>query len=92
MTDDDEFDGILDEFDNVDKEEQGDFNKAIQDTLNNLNLNDSNDNVNDDDDNLNDILESVMGELISKDVLYEPLKELSSKVRYYRCSLHLDLT
>ncbi|TIA91213.1 hypothetical protein E3P81_02111 [Wallemia ichthyophaga] len=79
----DEFDGILDEFEDKEGGSQGDFNKAIQDTLNNLNLNDSNDATDESDENLDEILESVMGELLSKDVLYEPLKELSSKYPEY---------
>ncbi|EIM21235.1 Pex19 protein, partial [Wallemia mellicola CBS 633.66] len=37
----------------------------------------------DDDDNLDSILESVMTELLSKDILYEPLKELSTKYPDY---------
>lgn len=81
MSSDDEFDGILDEFDNKNTEDKNNFDSVINQTLESLSLNQNNENDDDDDDdNLDSILESVMTELLSKDILYEPLKELSNKV------------
>lgn len=82
MSSDDEFDGILDEFDNKNTQDKNNFDNVINQTLESLSLNKNNENDDDDDDdNLDSILESVMTELLSKDILYEPLKELSTKVR-----------
>ena len=75
-----DLDDILDEFgdgEDISNNENKDFNKVIEDALNNLNL--QGDSGDDADADLDGILDSVMGELLSKEVLYEPLKELSVK-------------